>query len=51
MMKYVFATSVMFNDDNQTVRSGKRKRKATRRDCVALEFLVLPATLILEASR
>jgi hypothetical protein len=50
-MKEVFATSIKLNDDHQNMRSGERQVKATRRDCVELEFLVLPPAPIPEASR
>ena len=50
-MKEVFATTVKLNDDHQNMRSGERQVKATRRDCVELEFLVLPPTPTSEASR
>jgi hypothetical protein len=50
-MKYVFATTVKFNDDNQNMKSGERQVKATRRDCVGLELLVLPPTPTPEASQ
>lgn len=50
-MKEVFATTVKLNDDHQNMRSGERQMKATRRNCIELESLVLPPAPTPEASR